>query len=96
MPFTDAQISQMQLLFKRIEPTTIESLQVYKKENEHRTGCTQVIKNRWGKPICVFQVFEPLNKYRMSLLLRLSASIPFQIHIRDSREDRITVGWKCK
>ena len=96
MLFTDAQISQMQLLFKRIEPTTIESIQVYKKENEHRTGCTQVIKNRWDKPVCVFQVFEPLSKYRMSLLLRLSASIPFKIHIRDSREDRITVGWKCK
>ncbi len=83
-------------MFKRIDPTTIESLQVYKIENKHRTGCTQVIRNRWGKPICVFQVFEPFSKYRMSLLMRLSKSIPFQIHIRNSREDRITVGWKCE
>lgn len=55
MPFTDDQISQMQLLFKRIEPTTIESLQVYKKENEHRTGCTQVIKNRWANLFVYFK-----------------------------------------
>lgn len=96
MWFTDAQIAQMQLIFKRIDTTTIESVQEYKKDNEHRTGCTQVIRNRRGKVICVFQVFEPLSKYRMSLLLRLSASIPFQIHIRDSREDRITVGWKVE
>lgn len=96
MPFSDAQINQMKFVFKRIDPTTIDSLQVYKIENQDRTGCTQVIRNRWGKPICVFQVFEPLSKYRKSLLMRLSESIPFQINIHDSREDRITVGWKCE
>jgi hypothetical protein len=94
--FTAAELTQMQSIFKRIDPTTIESVQVYKKENEYRIGCTQVIYTKYREPICVFQVFEPLSKYRMSLLMRLSASIPYKIHIRHSREDRMTIGWKVE
>lgn len=94
--FTAAELAQMQSIFKRIEPSTIESVQLYKKENEHRTGCTQVVYSKCREPICVFQVFEPLSKYRMSLLMRLSESIPYKIHISHSREDRMTIGWKVE
>jgi hypothetical protein len=95
MFFTTEQVDIMRAILKRLESTTIESLQFYSKDNEFRTGCTQVIHNKWKKPICVFQNYENLSPYRMRLILRLSEQIPFEIHITEPREGITRIGWKC-
>lgn len=94
MCFTAEQIEIMQSIFRRLEPKTIESLQFYTKDNDRRTGCTMVINNKWRKPICVLQNFEPLSAYRMKLLMRLSEQIPYPIHITEPQDDIMTIGWK--
>jgi hypothetical protein len=94
--FTAEQIETMQSIFKRLDTSTITSLQLFSKDNDRRTACTQVINNKWKKPICIFQNFEPLSPYRMKLLMRLSEQIPFPIHITKPHDDIITIGWKCK
>lgn len=95
MCFTDEQIDLIRAIFRRLDPTTIESLQHYSKDNEVRTGCTQVILNKGKKPICIFQNFNTLSPYRMKLIMRLSEQIPYPIHITQPQEDIQCVGWKC-
>jgi hypothetical protein len=94
--FTAEQIETMQAIFRRLEPKTMVSLQIYNKDNDRRTCCTSVVYNKWKKPICIFQNFEPLSPYRMKLLMRLSEQIPFEIHITKPYEDIMCIGWKCK
>lgn len=96
MHFTDDQVQIMQSIFLRLDTSTINSLQYYTKENEYRTGCTIAIRNKWNKPICIFQNFENLSPYRMKLLKKLSTKIPFPFHVTHPREDRICIGWKCE
>jgi hypothetical protein len=94
MCFTNEEVEIMRTIFRRLEPKTIESLQFYTKDNDRRTGCTMVIHNKWKKPICIFQNFEPLSPYRMKLLMRLSGQIPYPIHITKPHEDIMTIGWR--
>lgn len=94
MSFTIAQIEDMKRVLKRLDTTTIESIQYFNPDNEFRTGCPIVINNKWKKPICLFQNFENLSPYRKRLILRLSVQIPFGIHITYPREDITRIGWK--
>ena len=94
MSFTDAHIERMLQVFNRIEPGTILSLQLFTPENAFRTGCPIVIKNKYGKVICLFQHFDTLSPYRMKLLIRLSGQIPFSFHITNPREGLQRIGWK--
>lgn len=94
MCFTTEEVDIMRAIFKQLEPNTIESLQFYTKDHDRRTGCTIVINNKWNKPICVFQNFEPLSPYRMKLLMRLSKKITYPIHISKPHEDVMMIGWK--
>jgi len=94
MSFTIAEIEEMKSIFKRLEITSINSLQYFTVENEFRLGCPIVINNKWNKPICLFQNFEPFSPFRMKLLLRLSKQIPFELQITHPREDRIRIGWQ--
>jgi hypothetical protein len=94
MYFKDDEVAKMQTIFKRLEPRTVESLQFYAKEYNVRTGYTFVIYNKWKKPIYVFQNFQKLSPFRMKLLMRLSETIPYQIHITEPREDIQCIGWK--
>lgn len=94
MYFKEEQVETMKSIFKRLDGSTIYSLQLFTKDNDLRTGCTQVIYNKWNKPICIFQNFEPLSPYRMKLLMRLSGQIPFPIHITKPRDDIMRIGWK--
>lgn len=95
MCFTDEQIEIIRAIFRRLEPSTTESLQFYNKDNDRRTCCTQVVLNKWKKPICIFQNFETLSPYRMKLIMRLSKQIPYPIHITEPQEGIQCVGWKC-
>jgi hypothetical protein len=95
MYFKEEPVEAMQAIFKRLEVKTISSLQFHTKENDLLTGFTIAIHNKWKKPICIFQNFEPLSPYRMKLLMRLSGQIPFPIHITKPREDIMRIGWKC-
>lgn len=94
MYFKEEQVEAMQAIFKRLEVKTISSLQFHTKENDLLTGFTIAIHNKWKKPICVFQNFEPLSPYRMKLLNRLAAKIPYPVHITQPREDITRIGWK--
>lgn len=85
----------MKSIFKRLDVTTIDSLQLFNKDNDLRTGCTLVVYNKWNKPVCILQNFENLTPYRMKLLMRISGQIPFPINITNPREDIMRVGWKC-
>jgi hypothetical protein len=95
MYFTAEQVDIMRIILRRLDNKTIESLQIYTKDNDLRTGCTQVIHNKWKKPICIFQNYEKLSDYRMRLILRLSEQIPFEIHITEPQEGITRIGWKC-
>jgi hypothetical protein len=94
MSFTDDHIDAMLRILKRIDPGMIQSLQLFTPENEFRTGCPIVIKNKYGKVIYLFQHFDTLSPYRMKLLMRLSGQIPFLIHITNPREGLQRIGWK--
>ncbi|MFV5696669.1 hypothetical protein ACM55G_14665 [Flavobacterium sp. LB3P122] len=96
MYFKEEQVDAMKSIFKRLDVKTIDSLQLFIKANDLRTGCTQVIYNKWKKPTCIFQNFEPLSPYRIKLLMRLSGQIPFPIYITKPREDIMRVGWKVE
>ena len=96
MYFKEEQLETMKTIFRRLDVKTIDSLQIFIKDNDLRTGCTQVIYNKWKKPICIFQNIETLSPYRMKLLMRLSGQIPFPIHITKPREDITRIGWKVQ
>lgn len=94
--FKEDEVQSMQILFRRLEVKTIDSLQNYTPANKYRTGCTQVVYNKWKKPVYIFQYFKNLSPYRMKLLMRLSEQIPYPIHINQSREDIQCIGWKIQ
>lgn len=96
MFFKDEEVEKMQAIFRRLEPRTIDCLQIFVKDNNLRTGCTIVIRNKWKQPICIFQNFEHLSPYRMKLLMRLADKITYPIHITKPREDILTIGWKVE
>nr|WP_315245129.1 hypothetical protein [uncultured Flavobacterium sp.] len=96
MYFTEKELETMQTIFRRLEGTTLNSLQYFIKENEFRTGCTLAIFNKWKKPICIFQNFEFLSPFRMKLLMKLSDKIPHRLHITYPREDITRIGWKIE
>lgn len=94
MYFKEEEVTDMQIVFRRLDNKTIDSLQFYTPVNKYRTGCTQVVYNKWKKPIYIFQYFKNLSPYRMKLLMQLSEKIPYPIHINQSREDIQCIGWK--
>ena len=96
MYFTAEQVEDMKTILRRLEPGTIEALQFFTPDNEYRTGCVNVINNKFGKPICLFQNYENLSPYRKRLILRLSVQIPFEIYITQPRAGITRIGWKCK
>jgi len=94
MYFKDSEVDLMRSIFRRLDLKTIESLQLYIKDNDRRTGCTQVVYNKWKKPVCIFQNFESLSPYRMKLLMRLAEQIHFPIYITEPCEGIQCIGWK--
>lgn len=94
MYFKEEQVDIMKSIFRRLDVKTIDSLQIFIKDNDLRTGCTQVIYNKWRKPICIFQNFTNLSPYRMKLLKRLAEKIPYPVYITQPREDIMRIGWK--
>jgi len=94
MYFKEKEVETMKSIFKRLDSSTIYSLQFHTKENDLLTGFTIAIHNKWKKPICIFQNFPNLSPYRMKLLVRLSMQIPFPVHITHPREDITRIGWK--
>lgn len=96
MYFKDDEIEVMKSIFKRLDVTTIHAVQYNIPDNKFVTGRTIAIYNKWKKPICIFQNFEPLSPYRMKLLIRLSEKIPHKVYITYPREDLVRVGWKIE
>lgn len=96
MYFKDEEVEAIKSIFKRLECSTLNSLQYYTKENELRTACTMAIYNKWKKPVCVFQNFNNLSPYRMKLLKQLAAKITYPLHITQPREDIMRIGWKIE
>ena len=91
--FSQEMVETMQAIFKRLEPQTLESVQLHSIDNKNRVARTIVVQNKYKKIVFVYQNFTHLSKYRLGILKKEAQKIPYPLHTTIN-DGLVCVGWK--
>lgn len=95
MFFKDEELQAMFSIFKRLDPSMINSIQDYQKDQLLRTGCMIGMKNKYSKYYCVFQNFNTLSPARLKILEKIKSKVPYELHMTYPDKGIVRLGWKC-
>jgi hypothetical protein len=93
MGFKPETVLQMQNILMRLAPGTQESLQFFYPEKKYTIKQTFFVKNKKGQYIYIFQYYEKLSPYRITLVQKLAKKIDYPLHMVTEGE-YVCVGWK--
>ena len=92
--FTEKEANEIHRIFRRLEPTTLASVQIFDESQNYFTCRTFGDIDRNGECSYFFQNFSNFTPGKKKILDKMKNRLPFEPEIFVIREDIVRIVWK--